>query len=278
MKIKNLRTASNLTAMYDDDALKMISDLMEVAIRKLPGSRECEGVFALWAKNKKSAEPVKQVEFETENFFRRKKWDFDVYNMNIDALDGCSQRTVLDKAILSAHYATCKFFPLKSAMRVLAPLDQREKWYPLTTGYYIYGRPDAAICGSPMVMVLRTSYGTFYAGFMANAFDCNSVQNSDNFAIYLFSALVNAICALAGDEDAVLNCGAAELLDVPERRLEAFRPNPESCLTCFDETHYLFRTLRKSELNLPQEFLDEVDKRRLRIFERYSMKLKLFAK
>ena len=70
----------------------------------------------------------------------------------------------------------------------------------------------------------------------------------------------------------------AELLDVPEKRPDGFRPNPESELRCFDETHYLFRTLNEIDKLPTQNFLEEVDKRRLRILERYAMGMKLFAK
>lgn len=277
MKIENLEKKGSLDTMYGD-TLAMIGDLMEVAIAKLSGNRECDGLFTLWAKNKKSREPVKQLEFETAKFWRKRNWEDEMYDWPLTAYGGDSCRALLEKAILSADKATCEFFPLKSAVRVLMPLEQREKRYPLTTGYYVYGHSDDINCCDPLVMVLRTSHGTFYAGFMANVFDIDSVQKTYNFAIYLFTTLVNVLCALTDENDEMMNYGAAELLDVPERRPELFHPDPKSGLVCFDETHYLFRTLNPVDKEPAQDFLDAVDKRRLRILERYGMKLKLFAK
>ncbi len=262
----------SLDTMYGD-TLVMIGDLMTVAIQNLSGNRECDGLFTLWAKNKKSREPVKQLEFETAKFWRKRNYEDGLYDWG-----GWSIRERLEDAIRAADKATCEFFPLKSAMRILMPLDQHEKQYPLTTGYYVYGHSDDVNYCDPLVMVLRTSHGTFYAGFMANVFDIDSVQKAYNFAIYLFTTLVNVLCALTDENDEMMNYGAAELLDVPERRPELFHPDPKSGLVCFDETHYLFRTLNPVDRVPTQDFLDAVNKRRLRILERYGMKLKLFAK
>lgn len=277
MKIANLVKEGSLDTMYGD-TLVMIGDLMTVAIQNLSGNRECDGLFTLWAKNKKSREPVKQMEFETAKFWRKRNYEDGLYDWPLMMGGGKSIRVGLEEAIRAADKATCEFFPLKSAMRILMPLDQREKRYPLTTGYYVYGHSDDVNCCDPLVMVLRTSHGTFYAGFMANVFDIDSVQKAYNFAIYLFTTLVNVLCALTDENDEMMNYGAAELLDVPERRPELFHPDPKSGLVCFDETHYLFRTLNPVDRVPTQDFLDAVGKRRLRIFERYGMKLKLFAK
>ncbi len=274
MTIVNLEKKGNLETMFGE-TLDIIGDLMGVAIRSMPGSRECSGLFALWA-CPNGKEPVKQMEFETVSYYNKRVQALKEYDEPVGMYDGDSCRMVLDKAIMAAHEATCEFFPLRSAMRIMLPVDKRQNGYPLTTGYYVY-RPNGEVSG-PIVTVLRTSMGVFYAGFIANVFDYTSMQNSINFSVYLLSALTNIIGVLTGEDDWLLNLGMAELLDVPAVRPGAFKPNRDSSLICFDENYRFFKTLKDVDKQMSIEFLAEVEKRRMRIIERTcGMKIKLFA-
>ena len=274
MTIAKLEKKGGLETMYGE-TLDIIGDLMGVTIRSMPGSRECSGLFALWA-CPNSKEPVKQMEFETVSYYNKRVQALKEYDEPVGMYDGDSCRMVLDKAIMAAHEATCEFFPLRSAMRIMLPADKRQNGYPLTTGYYVYC-PNGEVSG-PIVTVLRTSRGVFYAGFIANVFDYTSMQNSVHFSIYLFSTLVNIIGALATEDDWLLNSGMAELLDVPAMRPKAFKPDHDSSLICFDEEYRFFKTLKDTDKQMSDEFLAEVERRKMRILERTNgMKIKLFT-
>ena len=274
MTIANLKKKGSLETMYGE-TLDIISDLMGAAIRSMPGSRECNGLFSLWAYSN-GKEPVEQMEFETVSYYNKRIRALSEFDEPVGTYDDVSCRLVLNKAIAAAHEATCEFFPLRSAMRIMLPADKRQNGYPLTTGYYVYC-PNEDVSG-PIVMVLRTSMGVFYAGFIANVFDYTSMQNSTNFSVYLMSTLVNINGALSGEDDWLLNLGMAELLDIPAVRPGAFKPNRDSSLICFDRDYCFFKTLKDVDKQMSIEFLAEVERRRLRILERTNgMKIKLFA-
>ena len=268
MKIANLKTESNVYALFGD-TMTMVCDLLEESIKEIPGNRGSAGIFELWAhpRHKLVLEPVKQIEFETFNQYSKRGRQPDEYDVLLPGLLNHSCHSYLEKAILTATTATCEFFPTQSVKRLLMPLDNREKaMFPLTTGYYVFNPPDATLSG-PLVVVLRTNSGSFYAGFMPDVFDYTSMQNMYNFGVCLMVSLANILCAFTPEKDAMMNLGVAELLDVPDKRPDAFRPNPDSFLIPFDKRYRFFQTVRKKDKNLTPEFLKAVDQRRMRILE-----------
>ena len=275
MKIGNLKTKVSTSALCDEEMVKTICDLLATAIKSLPRSRECEGIFTLRTQPRHTVTvpTIEQISFETlKKQYRRERpqGDYDIKRTKIGNPRSC--REALDNTILAASKATCDFFPLRSAMRVMMPREEWKKQSPLPTGYYI--ADEELINGGPIVMVLRTAGGTFFAGFMANSFDQKSVNNAHSFAIYLFSSLINILCALSSDEDKLMNLGAAELLDLPPCYPETFKPNLESGLACFDEKNPFFKTIRMVDKTMTAEFLEEVNRRRFQIFENRTKKIR----
>ena len=209
---------------------------------------------------------LEQISFETlrKQYKReRPQGDFDIRRTKIGNPRSCRQ--ALDEVMRAASKATCEFFNLKTAMRILLPRNEQNKQFPLPTGYYV--ADEEFIDGGPMVMILRTEEGTFFAGFMANSWDYKSVNNAHSFAIYLFSSLINILCSMSSGEDKLMNLGAAELLDVPPWYPETLKPNHESGLSCFDEGNPFFKTIRPVDKTMSAEFLEEVNRQRFKIFE-----------